>query len=248
MLLAMDIGNTNIHCGIFQGKKLIKSFRIEGCPKSGVSQLRKKIGRHACKIDKVIIVSVSPVKLRDAEMNLKKFLKAEISVVGRDLSAGVKNLYRKPSQVGGDRLVNARGANEILKKDAVIVDFGTAITIDVVTKKKEYLGGVIIPGVEISLNALSEKAALLPRVKLARPKGILGRETRHSMISGAVYGFSALCDGLVRELKTKYAEKAVVIATGGMSELIGAYCRTVQRIDPYLTLKGLRFIGGDKDV
>jgi len=122
------------------------------------------------------------------------------------------------------------------------VDFGTAITIDIVNRSKEYLGGVIAPGPEISLWALSERTALLPKVGIKKPKGILGRETQESMLIGIIHGFSSLCDGMIARLKKKYCKHAKVIATGGFSKLIGPYCKTVDKIDPDLTLKGLMLI------
>jgi type III pantothenate kinase len=143
--------------------------------------------------------------------------------------------------------VNARAAYELYGGECVIADFGTAITIDIVNKNKEYIGGVIAPGPGISLWALSEKTALLPKVSITKPKGILGRETRQSMLIGVVYGFSGLCDSVVRKLKKRYCKNAKVIATGGFSSLLGPYCETVDIIEPELTLKGLQIINQLKE-
>ena len=242
MLLAIDIGNTNINNGVFQGRTLKKRFRVPTYSKD----LEKQYRPYAGKVDVAVIVSVVPKVLQRLDRALKKISVGKILVVvGRDIDSGVKNLYKNPGQVGQDRLVNARAAYELYGGAAIVVDFGTAITIDVVNRKKEYLGGVIAPGVEISLNALSEQAYLLPKVRLRKAKSILGKETSESMISGAIYGFSGLCDGLVEKLKKKYCRNARVIATGGMSTLIGTYCKGVDRIDPDLTLKGLRLIGDE---
>jgi len=237
MLLAIDIGNTTINNGIFYRGKLKRCFRIETYGVDFSEAYKNRLGG----VKKIVIVSVVPKVLKKLKKELKKIFSGKVLVVGRDVSSGVKNRYRNPRQVGQDRLVNARAANELYGRDCIIVDFGTAITIDIVNRKKEYLGGLILPGVEISLNALHEKACLLPRVSLKKPKGILGRETRESMVSGAVYGFSGMCDGIVRKLKKKYCRSGCVIATGGMSELIGPYCETVDKIEPALTLKGLNF-------
>ena len=179
---------------------------------------------------------------------LRKLLGSRIFIVGKDLDSGVKNRYRIPRQVGQDRLVNARAAYELYGGASIIVDFGTAITIDVVTERKEYIGGVTAPGVELSLRALSEHTALLPRVELKKPKSLLGRETKESMRSGALYGFAGLCDSIVRKLKRRYCRSGRVVATGGMSGFIGPYCESVDKIDPGLTLKGLRLIGDGIDV
>jgi len=248
MFLAVDIGNTAIHNGIFKAGALRKIFNIPTYTTGLDRQYIKKLGASLRKIKAVIIVSVVPDVSRQVEETLKNLLGVRALVVGRDVDSGVKNLYKRPLQVGQDRLVNARAAYELCSRGAVIVDFGTAVTIDVVTRNREYIGGVIAPGIEISLNVLSERAALLPRISLKRPQGLLGRDTVESMRSGTVYGFSSLCDGLVVRLKKGYCRRGMVVATGGMSRFIGPYCRTVDKIDPDLTLKGLNLIGADLDV
>ena len=238
MLLTIDIGNTTINNGIFKRGKLKRSFRI---PTHG-SNFKVAYQRRLGGVEKIVIVSVVPKVLKELEAGLKKIFSGKILVIGRDLASGVKNRYKDPKQVGQDRLVNARAAHELYGKNCIIVDFGTAITIDVVNRKKEYLGGLIMPGVEISLKALHEKAYLLPKVSLRKPKGILEKETRESMVSGAVYGFSGMCDSIVKKIKRKYYSNACVVATGGMSRLIGPYCEAVDKIDPDLTLRGLSVI------
>jgi len=241
MLLAIDIGNTNIHNGIFKKNLLKKAFRIPTYTKGLRKEYLKKLRPYLKEIECVVIVSVAPKALKEVKYALKKIINKKILIVGKDISSGVKNLYKNPGQVGQDRLVNARSAYELYGKGAIIVDFGTAITIDVINKKREYIGGVIAPGVEVSLSALSEKASLLPRVSLERPKGILGKETKDSMINGAVYGFGSLCDGIIQRL-SRYCKRGRVIATGGLSPFLGPYCKTVDKIDPELTLKGLRLL------
>lgn len=242
MLLAIDIGNTNIHNGIFKASALKKRFIFPAYGKSLEKEYRRRLKPYIGKIEKIIIVSVVPPVSKDVERKLKGILNRKVLIVGRDVDSGVKNLYTHPEQVGQDRLVNARAAYELYGGSAIVVDFGTAITIDVVNRRKEYLGGVIAPGVELSLNALSEKAFLLPKVSIKKPMDILGKETHESMISGAVYGFTSLCDGVVLRLK-RYCPKGLVIATGGMSRLLARFCKNVDRIDPDLTLKGLELIG-----
>jgi len=248
MLLAVDIGNTSIHNGIFRGRALKRTFRISTHVRGLAQQYAGRLKPYLKQIQGVIIVSVVPLALKQVEKILKNMLGARVLVVGRDIDSGVKNLYKRPWQVGQDRLVNARAAYERCASGAVVVDFGTAITIDIVNKNREYLGGVIAPGVEISLNALAEKAYLLPNVGIKKPAGVLGKETRQSIVSGAVYGFSSLCDGLVQRLKKRHCRRAKVIATGGLSRIIGPYCETVDKIDPELTLKGLKLIGSGHDV
>ncbi|MFC1624325.1 type III pantothenate kinase [Candidatus Omnitrophota bacterium] len=242
MLLAIDIGNTSIHNGIFKGKLLKEAFRIPAHSKDLRAQYVKKLRPYLRKIECVIIVSVVPRVLKKLDGILRALIDGKILVVGKDRDSGVKNLYKEPKALGQDRLVNARAAFELYGGESIIIDLGTAITIDVINKDKEYLGGAIAPGIEISLKALSEKAALLPEAAIKRPKTILGKKTKESMLSGAVYGFSSLCDGIVRRLKKRYCRKGKVILTGGASRIIGPYCETVEKIDPYLTLKGLRLI------
>lgn len=244
MLLAIDIGNTNIHCGFFEAGSLKSVFSVP----TDSRRLRRRIKPYARKIECAVIASVVPTALRCIERDMRGILKGPILVVGREVDSGVKNRYRKKGQVGQDRLVNARAAFEFYGGKAIVVDFGTAITIDVVNEKKEYLGGVIAPGVEISIGALSRRAAMLPDITLRQPRDILGRETRESMISGAVYGFSSLCDGIVERLKKRCGKGCRVVATGGMARLIGPYCKTVDNIDPDLTLKGLNLIGNEANV
>ena len=208
----------------------------------------KNLNRYLKDIDSVIITSVVPQALKKVENAIKDITGKKSAVVGRDLDSGVKNLYNNPGQVGPDRLVNARAAYELYGGECIIVDFGTAITIDIVNQRMQYIGGVIAPGPGISLWALSEKTALLPMITIKKPKGILGKETKESMRAGIIYGFSSLCDGIVCKLKKRYCRNAKVIVTGGFSKLIGPYCETADRIDPDLTLKGLRLIAEDLNV
>lgn len=248
MLLAIDIGNTNIHSGIFKGKRLKKIFNTAThSPLLGIVYARK-IKPYAKDIKSVIVVSVVPDVLKKMEKIIKNVTGKKAMVIGRDGDSGIKNLYRYPKQVGQDRLVNARAAYELYGGECIIADFGTAITIDIVNKKKEYIGGVIACGLETSLWALAERTALLPKVNIRKPSGILGRETHESMISGAVYGFSSLCDGIVGQFKKKYAQHATIVATGGFSRFIGQYCKKVDMIDSELTLKGLQLISEDVHV
>jgi len=248
MLLTIDIGNTSIHSGIFDKKVLKKTFRIPTYSKNLDSLYAGKLKTCAGNIDRVIITSVVPSVLKKVEKIVKRVAGKRPIIVGRDVDSGVKNLYKNPGQVGSDRLVNARAAYELYGGECVIVDFGTAITIDIVNKKKQYIGGVIAPGPGISLWALSEKTALLPKVTIKKPKAVLGRETKESMLAGIIYGFSGLCDGIVNKLKNKYCRNAKVVVTGGFSKLIGPYCESADKIDADLTLKGLKLISEDFNV
>lgn len=236
MLLAIDIGNTSIAFGIFKGKRLVRTWKV-----STQEVIKKRALKLPKGIDSAIISSVVPKATPMIKKTIARQYKIQPLVLGENIKAPIKNLYRKPRQVGQDRLVNAVAAKKLYGYPAVVIDFGTAITFDVISKKGEYLGGVIFPGIETSLNALSQKAALLPKIKVALPKDLIGRDTVDSMRSGVFYGIGALCDGLISKLKAKYGPMRV-IATGGHCSLMKKYSKSIGIISPNLTLKGLRII------
>ncbi len=268
MLLAIDIGNTNITVGLFQGQRLISHGRISTQGPRTVDEYTitfrglldnllgtrypekvpgtfsrivpgTNVWHHFKEIDGVILSSVVPKATVPLKQALKPLVTPRPLVVGESIRAPILNRYRIPSQVGQDRLVDAAAAYDLYGGPVIVVDFGTAVTIDLVSKKKEYLGGIIVPGIEIALEALTTRAALLPKIELIPPRELLGRDTIGSMRSGIFFGYSALCDGLVARLKAKHGPKAKVVATGGHAPLIAPYCRTVQKINPHLTLQGL---------
>lgn len=241
MLLAIDIGNTNINFGIFKGRGLTKRFLIPTKDYS-LRKIKKNLGKVI--IDDIIICSVVPKSTKILVKDLKNLLGKKPIIIGKEIKVPIKNLYRKPKQVGQDRLVNAYAGIMLYGAPLIAVDFGTAITFDVVSRNKEYLGGMILPGLEISLDCLSERTALLPKIKLAKPQEFIGRDTRNSMLSGIVYGFTALTDDLVIRIKKKIGKNAKVIGTGGNINLIGRYCKRMDKIDRDLTLKGLNLIAG----
>jgi type III pantothenate kinase len=171
--------------------------------------------------------------------SLKSLGAMPIRVVGQDVIVPLVNRYTYPEQVGQDRLVGAYAAWKQFKRACIVADFGTAITIDVVTKRGEYLGGVIAPGLEISLEALATRTALLPKVELRDPPELLGRDTANSIRSGLIHGCAALCDGLIRELKSRYVPNATVVATGGASPFMAKYAKSLTHLKPHLILEGL---------
>lgn len=239
ILLAIDIGNTNIAFGIFRGNKLSKRFNIP-TRDYHLRKLKRNLG--GLKIGSAIICSVVPKATLILKRDIAKGLGRRPDIIGKDIIVPVKNLYRSPRQTGQDRLVNAYAGVTLYGAPLIVVDFGTAVTFDVVSKDKEYLGGMILPGLDISLQALAEHAALLPRAKLKRPPEFIGRDTKSSMLSGIVYGFSGLTDDLVMRIKNKIGRNAKVIGTGGDIGLIGKYCRNIGQIDLNLTLKGLNLL------
>ncbi|MDP2927486.1 MAG: type III pantothenate kinase [Candidatus Omnitrophota bacterium] len=240
MLLTIDIGNTNISGGIFVGEKLKHRFDI-ATKTYKKAELAKKIRAYP-EISASIICSVVPKLARIIQRNLKFLTGRNPYIIGKDLIVPIENRYRIPKQVGQDRLVNAYAASSLYTGPLIVIDSGTAITFDVISKDKAYLGGLIFPGMNISLEALKEKTALLPQVKLQPPQMLIGRDTKNSILSGVVYGFAALNDGLVIRIKNKICKEAKVIGTGGNIDLIRKYCRQINKIDKDLTLKGLNFI------
>jgi len=243
-LLAVDIGNTNATFGVFKENGLLNKFDIAT---ERLSRADLKVKLRGIRFDDAIICSVVPFATGILKKAIERTLGKNPFITGKGFTVPVKNLYRKPKQVGQDRLVNAYTALHIYGPPAIVVDFGTAITFDALSKKKEYLGGMIIPGLKISLEALNMRTALLPAVKLDEPEGLIGRDTRNSMLSGMIYGFSSLTDALIARIKKTIGKNARVIATGGNAGLILKYCRAIDRIDPDLTLKGLNMLFADKD-
>jgi len=241
MLLAIDIGNTNINFGLFNGKRLAKKFVIPTAL-YGFKELKVRLG--AFKARDMVICSVVPKVTAVLKKDLFRLSGRLPYIIGKDLIVPLKNLYHNPKQVGQDRLVNAYAAVTLYKAPLIVVDFGTALTFDVISKHKEYLGGMILPGLAISLDILAQRTALLPKIKLDKPKEFIGRDTKNSMLSGIVYGFAALTDDLVKRIKDKIGRQARLIATGGNILLIAPYCNSIDKIDKDLTLKGLSLIFG----
>ncbi|UCB56541.1 MAG: type III pantothenate kinase [Candidatus Omnitrophota bacterium] len=244
MLLAVDIGNTNIKMGLFKGKRLMRTWRLATNKAANLKYytklLRKLLAKQkADTIDEVIICSVVPKLTRIVKRALFLILKTKPLVLGEDIPAPIKNLYKKPKEVGQDRLANAAAAFKRYAGPVIVVDFGTAVTFDVVTARGGYLGGVIVPGMELSLRALTGKADLLPEVKLSRPKALLGRQTISSMRSGLVYGYSFMIEGILKELKKGLKGRPYVVSTGGGASLMLPYCRSINKINENLTLEGL---------
>ena len=240
MLLTIDIGNTSITIGVFKGNSLIKTYRIPTHTGNYETAFKKILGSKRAR--EAIICSVVPKSTPRVEKVLRKLLTKNAVVLVKNNTIPIKNCYRKPRQVGQDRLVNAYAAVKLYGAPAIIIDFGTAITFDVVSKNKEYLGGMILPGLEISLDALAHKTALLPKIKLEKPQEFIGRDTKNSMLSGIVYGVAALTDDMVKRIKSKIGAHAKVIGTGGNITLIASYCTQIDRIDKDLTLKGLHLL------
>ncbi|MFA5142927.1 MAG: type III pantothenate kinase [Candidatus Omnitrophota bacterium] len=248
ILIALDIGNTNITAGVFKYGHLVARVKIPTHMNSAYDHalkgLFRKGGISPAGGEDVIISSVVPAALGRVAKALKKIAKFRITVLGRDLDVPIKNLYRLKKEVGQDRLVNAFAAKKLYGSPAVIIDFGTAITFDLVSKKGEYLGGLIMPGIGISLSSLYEKTALLPCVELkdAPHISIIGKDTVSSMRGGILFGFGAMCDELSLKYRKRLGKSLKVIATGGNASLIKKYSGSIQILDEDITLKGLLLI------
>src|SRR5262245_32382713 len=246
MLLAIDVGNTNTVLGVYQGEKLLRHWRLQTIPDRTVDEygvlLQSLYGSLRSGIDGVIISCVVPPMQKTIEAVSREYLSLEPVTVGPGIKTGMPILYDNPKEVGADRIVNAVAAYERVKDTTIVVDFGTATTFDYITAKGEYVGGVITPGPGISLEALYQRAAKLYRVEMMRPPRVVGRNTIHAIQSGIVFGYVAMVDGLVRRIQDENGVKARVFATGGFAQLLGPESQTIDEVDEFLTLDGLRIL------
>lgn len=240
MLLAVDIGNTNISLGLFKGRRLKVRKSIPTKASFYIKGLKALFHRY--QVEDVIICSVVPLATNKLKDCLRRLWKGDPLILGKDIQVPIKNLYRKPAQVGQDRLVNAYAGASLYGVPLVVADFGTAVTFDVISKNKEYLGGIILPGLKISLDALAERTALLPKIKLAKPREFIGGDTEGSILSGVVLGSAFLSDRLIVKLRQRIGKSLKVIGTGGDISLMRKFSEQIKIIDPDLTLKGLRLI------
>jgi type III pantothenate kinase len=249
MLLAVDVGNTQTHFGTFRGEELVEHWRFATIPGStgdeigaALRNLLELRGVSFGDIDSSIVSTTVP-ELGEAWRAVgHDHLGSEPLIVGPGVKTGMSLQYDNPKEIGPDRLVNAVAAYARFGDACVVVDFGTAITFDPVSADGEYLGGVIAPGVDVSLKALSDRAARLPNVDLTEPRQVIGKSTVEAIRSGVVYGFAGLVDGILERLEAELGEGLDVVATGGLAHVIVPSCRRVSEIDDMLTLTGLRLI------
>lgn len=243
MILACDIGNTHISIGLFRGEDLaVKAHTLTRAPvsfQSFLKEILKPKNAASFKIKAAVICSVVPQMNRKIKDTLKNIMDIPVYLLGDDLSVPIKNLYARPSEVGQDRLVCAYEAAKLYGAPVIAIDLGTAITLDIVSKRGEYIGGIILPGLNLSLSALHRGTALLLEIELARVKSLIGKDTRGSMLSGITYGFGCMIDGLIEKLKRELGRSAKVVATGGDCLFIKPYCRRIDCYEPDLILKGM---------
>jgi type III pantothenate kinase len=249
MLLAIDVGNTQTHIGAFDGSELIEHWRFSTDREATgdelaivIHQLLELRGITLAEIDSEVISSVVPSLLPEYRRMFERYLDREALIVGPGTKTGMPIRLDNPRELGADRLVNAIAAWEHCKHECVVVDFGTAITYDAVSAQGEYLGGIITPGIEISIEALTTRAARLPKVDIERPRSLIGKTTDASLQSGIVYGFAAQVDGICRRLRGELGEGITTIATGGLAGVIVTFTETIDVVDDLLTLKGLRLV------
>ena len=249
MLLAIDIGNTNIVVGIFEGPTLLNHWRLATDSKTTADEygvlclsLMARNGRIPEHISGAIISSVVPALTETFESMVETSFGCTPLTVSSDLETGLTMKYLNPKEIGSDRIVNAAAAYEKFRRDLIIVDFGTATTFCAVSGTGEYLGGVIAPGLGISAEALFSRAAKLSKVELARPKTVIGTDTASSIQSGLIFGYAGLVDTLVHRIETEMGHSSFVIATGGLAQVIASEARSIQHIEPFLTLQGLELL------
>jgi type III pantothenate kinase len=249
MLLVVDVGNTQTHLGTYDGDVLVEHWRFATVRSSTADELGAALrallalrGLTFADLHASIVSSTVPQLRPEWQAMASRYLGHELLVVGPGLRTGMPIRYDNPREIGPDRLVNAVAGYEKAGGPCVIVDFGTAVTHDIVSADGEYLGGVIFPGIEISLDALSERAAALPKIDLVEPRTLIGKSTVDAIRSGVLFGFAAMVDGIVGRLREQLGAELHTLATGGPAPLVVPYCDSIDGVDDQLTLTGLRLI------
>ena len=244
MLLAVDAGNTQTVLGLFDGERLAEQWRIRTEAERTGDELGALFGRllDPAQLTGVCLSSTVPALVREYEAFAERWAKVPLLVLGPGVRTGLPIRYDDPREVGPDRIANSLAARERYGAPVIVVDFGTSTNFDIVSAAGEFVGGVLAPGVEISMEALFERAARLPKVDLVEPRSVIGKTTGEALQSGLVYGFAALVDGIVGRIREELGAEARVIATGGLADAIAPHARTVELVDPGLTLEGLRLV------
>jgi type III pantothenate kinase len=249
MLLVVDVGNTQTHFGTFRGEELLEHWRFATVRQSTADQLGAALsnllalrGYDFNDLEASIVSSTVPQLEPEWTAMAHRYLSHEMLVVGPGTKTGLAIRYDNPREIGADRLVNAVAIRERFGGPAVCVDFGTATTFDIVSHDGEYIGGALMTGIEISLEALSERGARLPRVDLAPPRSVIGKNTIDAIRAGVVFGYAGAIDAILRRLWAELGERAAVVATGGLSGLVVPYTEEIETVDDLLTLTGLRLL------
>ena len=249
MLLAIDVGNTQTHLGGFRGTELVEHWRFRTVSGATGDEIAERIagllalsGIEVEEVSALVVSSVVPPLGNEYEAMGERYFDSSWLQVGPGVKTGMAIRIDNPYEVGADRLVNAVAAYERIGGACVVVDFGTGINFDAVSADGEYLGGAIAPGVEISLTALAERGAQIPRIDLAEPVAAIGKSTRAAIQSGVIFGFAGLIDGIARRLERELGGEPAFIATGGLASAIVPFCEMIDEVDDLLTLKGLRLV------
>lgn len=245
----MDMGNTNTVLGVYRGDDLIAQWRLttrrnQTSDEYGI--LIKNLFLHAQidtrELDAIIISSVVPPLLPALERMAREYFDIDPLVVEPTMDVGISILYDDPKEVGADRIVNAVAAFRKFGGPLIVIDFGTATTFEAISQRGEYLGGAIVPGITISMEALFQQTAKLPRIELTKPQVVIGKNTVESMQAGMIFGYAALVDGIVARMIGEMGETPLVIATGGLAGLVASETTVIGKVEPYLTLDGLKMI------
>lgn len=249
MIFVIDVGNTNIVLGLYEQETLRFHWRVATNRSSTIDEygilihnLFHHAGVRVDEVEGIMISSVVPPVNSTLEQMCVKYIKRTPLFVGPGIKTGLNIRYENPREVGADRIVNAVAGIQLYGTPLIIVDFGTATTFCYIDKKGEYIGGAIAPGIGISTEALYQRAAKLPRIELVKPRSTVGRTTVSSMQSGIIFGFAGQVDGIVHRIREEHRTKPRVVATGGLAELIASESRSIDIVNPLLTLQGLQII------
>ena len=244
MLLAVDVGNTQTVLGVYSDGELTDHWRLATERSTTADELGVLLGGllDLDAVGGICLASTVPVLVREWEMLAVKWAEARLLVVGPGVKTGIPVRYDDPREVGPDRIVNAVAAKERYGAPVIVVDFGTSTNFDVVSPEGEYVGGVIAPGIEVSMEALFARAARLVKVDYSAPPTVIGKTTIGGLQSGLVYGSAGQVDGIVGRIREELEADARAVATGGLDDLVAPHSRTIERVDPFLTLDGLRMV------
>jgi type III pantothenate kinase len=249
VLLAIDVGNTQTHVGMFDGDELVQHWRFATARFATADEIAAVLAGlldlrdlRLSDVHAAMVSAVVPTLAHEYELVIKRYFDGRGLLVGPEIKSGMPIRIDRPQELGADRLVNAIAAYERVGGACIAVDFGTAINYDVVSAAGEYLGGVISPGIEISLEALSARAARLPRVEIEQPRHAIGKGTQEAIQAGVVYGFAGQVDAILGRIREELGEEATAIATGGFADAIVPFCEQVDEVDDRLTLQGLKLI------
>ena len=249
MLLAIDVGNTQTHVGMFDGDQFVHHWRFATVRFATADELANVLaglldlrGLAFEAVNGVMVAAVVPTLAHEYDQMIGRYFDGRGLLVGADIKSGMPIRIDRPQELGADRLANAIAAYERAGGPCIAVDFGTAINYDVVSAEGEYLGGVISPGIEISLEALAARAARLPRVDIEEPRHAIGKGTQEAIQAGVVYGFAGQVDAIIGRIREELGEEATAIATGGFAAAIVPFCEQVDEVDDLLTLQGLKLI------